>query len=220
MSAYDSKLAEFVNLLDLSIYRLSSSDMDFEDVLTALSPNSDHEPLKEHFSSIIDQLEAQIVTGVRNDFDFNQGLDALLKLINDFPKIMSTHSTVDDSSSTLLNCIRLRKLVHRWLSFAGLVYSTSYSVSDLKLVKTVEHLINFRNNVRKTAIDSMKALRNASSMDKDTVSSLADNMGQLLKECDDTRSFLSEQNIKLKVSFSKTCKTCCLINVSFPGPIY
>lgn len=235
MSAYDEKLFELVTSIDLYIYKLSGKSGDllteaFTPPTASLGEESaahehdDHSQMR--LSTLIDQVEHQVIAGILNDLDLNAGLEAILGLGRHLPKMLAeTHST---EPSTLHCCIRLRFLIHRWLEATGLEYgaSTSQSTSSTsKQTAFIEQLADFRFSMRQSALGTLGVLKkldkSAEGSQKESIAQLREHAQQMLTKCDQARTFMELYGVKLKVSRVKfkqltkndTCFICLTVDV-------
>lgn len=233
MSAYDEKLLELVTLIDLYIYKLSSSSGDLlTEAVTApaassLEEESAHHEHDDHsetsLSTLIDQVEHQIIAGILNDLDLNTGLEAILGLGRHLPKMLALADAHSPEPTTLHCCIRLRFLIHRWLEATGLEYGasssqcTSSSSSTSNQTAFIEQLADFRYSMRQTALGTLGVLKrldkSAEESQKESIAQLREHAQQMLAKCDQARTFMEMYGVKLKVSrvkakHSSICDTC------------
>lgn len=197
MSAYDEKLREFVSLIDLYIYKLTSGS----DLPLSINEHHNHDvQTSTHLSTLIDQVEHQIIAGILDDLNLNLGLDAILDLCRHFSKVLSVLDPLQDQS-ILLECIRLRHLIRRWLHCTGLDYG--FQTSNADHIVFAEHITHLRSNFRQIAIGTLKTLKqldkSAQTSQKESIAQLREQAQQMLTYCDQTRSFMELHGIKLKV---------------------
>lgn len=212
MSAYDEKLLELVTLIDLYIYKLSSNS---GDLLTgsvtapaALNEESAPHDLSEtSLSTLIDQVEHQIIAGILNDLDLNAGMEAILGLGRHLPKMLAL-ADAHSEPSTLHCCIRLRILIHRWLEATGLEYGATSSQSSSSGTSNqtafIEQLADFRYSMRQSALGTLGVLKkldkSAEGSQKESIAQLREHAQQMLTKCDQARTFMEMYGVKLKVS--------------------
>ena len=208
MSAYDEKLREFVALIDLYIYNLSSGANLSTTEEQYNGRTLEHDQTNTSLSTLIDQVEHQIIAGILDDLNLNLGLEAIFNLARHLPKVFAS-SHPQDEPSILLSCVRLRVLIHRWLEATGLEYGAGNSqTNSLNQAAFIHHLTDFRFNMRQTALGTLRVLKkldkSVETNQKESISQLREQAQQILAQCDQTRTFMEMYGIKLKVSLIST----------------
>ena len=204
MSAFDDKLRELVAVIDLYIYKLSKGDR----ITPRTTNHDDGEDLQSgtHLSALIDNVEHQILAAVVDNLNLNSGLEAIVNLHELFPKVVECEDMVQRERSILLDCIRLRLLIQRWLDATGLEYGEATSSSGSSTINhnaLIEHLSELRLNTRQIALASLRTLqdlkKNEQAANKQAIDQLCKQAQQMLTYCDETRNFMEAYGIKLKV---------------------
>ncbi|CAG2166596.1 unnamed protein product [Oppiella nova] len=140
---------------------------------------------------LLDFKEERLISeGIADDLDLEMGLNAILLLAKRFNSM---------NNFTLLELIRTKQVLNKWLDSMGLKYSKSYgdndgqSVTELVVIKSFS---KFRTDVRNIALNSIKSSKKLSSNPELASNEMQKSGQQLLSLCDGLRQQLDVKKKK------------------------
>ncbi|CAG2102261.1 unnamed protein product [Medioppia subpectinata] len=190
MKNIDKKLLDFTENLNLKIYEFSMENLSYDCI-----ENRKHLKQSEFFKAI-DETEKLILDGIADDLDLEMGLNAILLLAKQF------NSTNDFS---LLDLIRTKQVLNKWLDSMGLLYKQSSNKNDGQSVKeslVIKTFIKFRSDIRALALNSIIKSKNMSSNPQLISDEIQKNNKEMLSLCDAIRQDLDGFGIKFKARFA------------------
>lgn len=131
--------------------------------------------INQDLEKLLNHTENEIISGIINDLDYNQGLTAIIEMIN------CLHA---NDKLSLYDILLIKMFLRNWTHSCGLDYALlneKYDNANL----LIDDVIEFRNNVRLISIEAIKSNRDLK--DKQIIST---SFKQILKQCDHFRDRL------------------------------